>query len=82
MKTCIICEASKTKEEFYNMKAAGDGKDPYCITCRKEVSRKYNKNNRKKLNEYQNAYYARNKEAINSRIKAKAARDKAGDNKV
>ena len=64
MKTCTKCRETKSRDQFYKMSRNTDGKDPYCITCRKQVSKEYNKNNRKKLNEYQNKYYQANKERI------------------
>lgn len=64
MKYCIKCEEAKPVTEFYNMKSTTDGKDSYCKPCRKETSKQYNKDNRQKLNAYQNKYYAANKARI------------------
>lgn len=56
-KMCKKCEKVKELDLFYNMKTGKQGKDTYCIACRREINSAYGKSHRKELNVYANKYY-------------------------
>jgi len=56
MKVCSICSLSKELNEFNNQKLGKFGKRSHCKVCQSEQRKKYNKENREKLTEYQREY--------------------------
>jgi len=56
-KVCRKCGENKPLDDFYNMKTGSQGKDSYCIDCRKRINRQYERDNRRRRNEYFNKYY-------------------------
>jgi len=56
MKVCAICGISKELSDFNNQKLGKFGKRSYCRLCQSEMKKKYNKDNREKLSEYQRVY--------------------------
>jgi hypothetical protein len=75
MKICVKCKKEKPLEDFYNDKTRNDGKNPYCIVCRKnetvsmkkEISDKkkvYYKLKKNQIRDNKKIYYEENKEKI------------------
>ena len=60
MKVCKMCGITKELNEFNNQKLGKFGKRSYCKICQSEMKKKYNKDNREKLSEYQRIYREKN----------------------
>ncbi len=59
---CTRCKIDKPDSDFAKTRK-------WCIDCKKEYSRKYYSENKKKASEYQKKYYIENKEVLDARTK-------------
>lgn len=65
MKLCCTCKIEKEVSLFYKNKSTKDGLYKQCVSCVKD----YYKTNKAKINESNNARYAKNKDTILSKNK-------------
>lgn len=72
MKTCTKCKIEKPLDQFYMNNRNPDKKDYFCADCRKEYLRTRYQNNREKHIQEVKNYYAKNKEQIKAKRKARA----------
>lgn len=59
MKTCSKCNNKKPAKEFHKDSRSKDGLNSRCKDCRKEYTRRYNTDNRDRINARQRAYSKR-----------------------
>ena len=69
MKKCSNCKIKKPLVDFYKDKSTKDGHRHECKECGKKYSKKYNKDNKEKINVECRKYYGNNKEKMNARNK-------------
>jgi 5-methylcytosine-specific restriction endonuclease McrA len=62
MKFCNLCKADKSLDDFYNNKAANDGKSTYCKPCWSAYMREQDKKHKKRKAARVHAYYMQNRE--------------------
>ena len=60
-----MCNSSYSLDEFYNKKAASDGKHIYCRTCMKQEKKQYYEQNKHIRSDYYKVYRDQNKEYFN-----------------
>lgn len=68
-RVCITCKQSKPFSQYSKDKTRKHGISYRCKTCHAEVNKKYY--DKSKMAAYANAYYHRNKEALNEKARAK-----------
>ena len=66
MKICTKCENIKSLTEYHKHSTSNDGYQTICKICRNELSKKYHKNNKDKINKKSKEYRQNNKEKIRS----------------
>ena len=66
MKHCSKCDQTKSLESFWGNKNRNDGKDSFCIECRKD----YKQRNRERLNKYRRDLYYSNRDLELARTKS------------
>jgi len=77
MKTCSKCKIEKEESEFYKQKSRRNCLRSECKECMLNESKKYNKNNKEKRNEYRKEWRKNNKD--NSSVRQKEQRKKLPD---
>lgn len=69
-KKCTTCGETKPLAGFTTRAASPDGRYNQCLTCRRELTRRWRASNKDRVREYEAAYYAANKDRINAQSRA------------
>jgi len=64
MKKCSKCKVEKELSEFYKCQVSKDGYRSLCKQCRNETQKKWNSENKDKINSAKKRYYKKNKDEI------------------
>jgi hypothetical protein len=67
-KICKMCNSSYSLDEFYNKKAASDGKHIYCRTCMKQEKKQYYEQNKHIRSDYYKVYRDQNKDYFTNTV--------------
>lgn len=75
MKTCTICQNTKTLDLYHNCKKFKDGKYPQCKECKSKIDRAYYEKNQERVKTQAKAYYTENKTTILAGIDKEAKKE-------